>query len=64
MAKVYPDTDTSKAHSVHSVAAEAGISTKDIVRAADWSSESVFQKFYYKLEMYRCDFGIAVLSNV
>ncbi len=43
------------AHSVRSVAtsaaAKAGTTTSaDILKAADWSSESVFQKFYYKLE--------------
>ena len=31
-----------------SVAANAGITTCDILKAADWSSETVFTKFYYK----------------
>ena len=25
-----------------------GVKTNDILKAADWSSESVFQRFYYK----------------
>ena len=29
-------------------AAKVGITTNDILKAADWSSESVFQKFYNK----------------
>ncbi len=48
------NTDIFKAHSVRSTAtsatANAGTTTSDILKAADWSSESVFQKFYYKLE--------------
>ena len=38
-----------KAHSVStSAAAVAGITTNDILKAADWSSKAVFQKFYHK----------------
>ena len=55
-----------KAHSVKgasaSVAASAGITTNQILEAADWSSESVFQRFYYNL----CNsnpIGTAVLST-
>ena len=29
-------------------AANAGITTEDILKAADWSSDTVFKKFYYK----------------
>ena len=40
------------AHSVRGAAATAaanmGVTTNDILKAADWSSESVFQRFYYK----------------
>ena len=43
------DTSIFDAHSVRgassSKAANMGITTNDILRAADWSSESVFQKF-------------------
>ena len=46
------DTAEFSAHSVRgassSVAANLGITTNDILKAADWSSESVFKKFYYK----------------
>ena len=47
------DTDTFKSHSVRSAsataAASAGITTNQIMDAADWRSESVFERFYYKL---------------
>ena len=46
------DTSSFKAHSVRSTsvsaAASAGVSTNQIMEAADWSSESVFQRFYYR----------------
>ena len=46
------DTYTFSAHSVRgassSTAASAGISTADILKAAGWSSESTFQRFYYR----------------
>jgi hypothetical protein len=46
------DTGIFKAHSVRgaatSAAASSGQTTADILKAADWSSESVFTKFYYK----------------
>ena len=46
------DTDTFKSHSVWSAsataAASAGVSTNQIVDAADWRLESVFERFYYK----------------
>ena len=46
------DTDTFKSHSVRSAsasaAATAGITTNQIMDAADWRSESVFERFYYK----------------
>ena len=31
-----------------SAAADSGINTSDILKAADWSTESVFGKFYYR----------------
>ena len=59
------DTNIFKAHSVRgaaaSAAANAGVTTIDIMKAADWSSESVFTKFYYKPVRSRA-FGAAVLS--
>ena len=46
------DTNIFKAHSVRSAAASAatnqGVTTEDILKAADWSTESSFQRFYYK----------------
>ena len=60
------NTKVFKAHSVQatsaSAAAGAGKTTNDILNAADWSSESVFRKFYYKPARNPC-FGEAVLSS-
>jgi len=60
------DTSIFKAHSTRgaatSAAAAPGITTADILKAADWSSESVFTKFYYK-PLSSSVFGEAVLSN-
>ena len=46
------DTCSFKAHSVRSAsasaAASAGVTTNQIMETADWSSESVFQRFYYR----------------
>ena len=54
------------AHSVRgassSAAASAGISTSDILKAAGWSSESTFQRFYYK-PLDNPSFGRAVLNR-
>ena len=52
MAAAGIDTSTFKAHSVRSASTSAasmqGVTTQDILSAADWSTESTFQKFYYK----------------
>ena len=60
------DTSVFTAHSVRgvssSVAANMGITTNDILKAADWSSESVFQRFYYK-PTEDPSYGRAVLST-
>ena len=60
------DTSVFTAHSVRgtssSVAANLGITTNDILKAADWSSESVFERFYYKPTEDPA-FGRAVLSS-
>ena len=60
------NTSIFQAHSVRgassSTAANMGITTNDILKAADWSSESVFQKFYYKATQSP-SFGRAVLSS-
>ena len=45
-------TSIFKAHSVRSASTSAasmqGVTTEDILGAADWSTESTFQRFYYK----------------
>ena len=60
------DVNIFSAHSVRgasaSAAAGAGVTTNDILKAADWSSESVFQKFYYR-PTYDSRYGQAVLSQ-
>ena len=64
------DTGIFKAHSIRgassSKAAVSGITTADILQAADWSSESTFQKFYHHPLQESTDkstFGRAVLSS-
>ena len=58
-----------KAHSVRgascSSAAGAGVTTKDILDAADWSSEDTLQQFYCRnpKEEDQTTFGTAVLSS-
>jgi len=58
-----------KAHSVRgalcSTAAWAGVTTTDILRAADWSSERTFQTFYHCKEdsSSRMAFGVSVLAS-
>lgn len=60
------DTSVFNVHSVRgalsSVAANLGITTNGILKAADWSSKSVIQRFYYKsLEVP--SYGRAALSS-
>ena len=60
------DTSIFGAHSVRgassSAVASAGVSTSDILKAAGWSSESTFQRFYYR-PTDNTSFGRAVLSQ-
>ena len=63
------DISIFKAHSVRgascSSAVGAGVTTKDILDAADWSSEGTFQRFYCR-DIDKDDrtvFGTAVLSS-
>ena len=60
------DTEIFRAHSVRSAstsaAAAPGVTTSDILNAADWSSEAVFQKYYHKLTKNN-KFGTAVLRS-
>ena len=66
LAKAGIDTNTFKAHSVRSAsisaAADAGISISDILEAADWSSASTFEKFYYR-PVKSSKFGLSVVSS-
>jgi hypothetical protein len=66
LGKAGMNTEIFKAHSTRSAsssaAATAGITTGDILKAADWSSEAVFQKFYHKPSASN-QFGLAVLSS-
>ena len=60
--------DTSKfgAHSMcgasTSAAVKAGTTTEDILKAENWSSESVFQRFYHK-EVDNAVYGRAVINQ-
>ena len=60
------DTAIFSAHSIRgafsSAAANVGITTNDILKAANWSSESVFQRFYYK-PSDNASYGRAILST-
>ena len=66
LGKAGVNTDIFKAHSTRSAstsaAAAAGVTTGDILKVADWSSEAVFQKFYHKPSASN-QFGLAVLSS-
>lgn len=57
---------TFKAHSTRgasvSAAAMVGITTNDILQAADWSTDSVFRRFYYK-PVHDVAYGKAILSK-
>ena len=59
------DTTIFSGHSTRgaasSMASMGGVTTGDILKAADWSSESVFQKFYHKSQQ-NPQFGRTVLS--
>ena len=63
------NTDIFKAHSVRgassSTAASAGVTTADILKAADWSSAGTFQKFLRpsKGSDDKSSYGTAVLSS-
>ena len=48
-----------------SVAFDKGVPISDIMKTADWSSDSVFKKYYYKpmISVNPCRFANAVLTN-
>ena len=56
------DISIFKAHSVRRAAATAASMGGITIKAADWSSESVFTKFYYKTTR-DVSFGEAVIST-
>ena len=47
------------------MAAWAGVTTADILKAADWSLEGTFQTFYHRKEgsSSRTNFGLSVLAS-
>ena len=59
------DTSKFKAHSTRAAAATkaamSGVTVEDIMKAADWSNEGVFQKFYYRPQ-HSVEFGSSVLA--
>ena len=60
------DVSTFSGHSVRgastSAAAGAGLTMNEIMQAADWSTESVFRRFYYR-PSHNVSYGRAVLSS-
>ena len=60
------DVSIFTAHSMRNAsapaAANSGVTTSDILKAADWSTESVFRKFYYRTTRDP-SYGRAVLSS-
>ena len=60
------DTSIFGAHSTRgasaSAAAKAGVTTGDILKAANWNSESVFQRFYHK-SIDKAAYGRAVINQ-
>ena len=66
MKEVGIDVDTFKAHStrgaVSSAARDRGVSIQEILRTADWTRETTFNRFYYRLN-YCNSFGKAVLHG-
>ena len=60
------NTEIFSAHSTRgasaSAAARGGVTLEDILKAANWSSESVFQRFYHK-ELDRAAYGRAVINQ-
>ena len=61
------DTSIFKAHwarsAATSAASDAGVTTATILDAADWATETLFQKFYYEPK-HNSAFGHAVLSQL
>ena len=66
LSKASIDTSIFKAHSIRSAstsaATDAGLSVSEIVEAADWSSTSVFEKFYYH-PPESSSFSLSIISS-
>ena len=60
------DISTFTAHSTRgastSATADSGITTSDILKAVDWSTELVFRKFYYR-PAHDTSYGRTMLSS-
>uniref|UniRef100_A0A1X7V6Q9 Tyr recombinase domain-containing protein n=1 Tax=Amphimedon queenslandica TaxID=400682 RepID=A0A1X7V6Q9_AMPQE len=60
------NTEIFRAHSTRGASASAagrgGVTLQDILKAANWSLESVFQKFYHK-ELDQAAYGRAVINQ-
>ena len=60
------DTSNFQAHSVRAAATSkaclSSLTVEDMLKAADWSSEGVFQKFYYR-PTHSLAFGSSVLAK-
>ena len=66
LSKAGIDTSIFKGHCICSTsisaAVDAGLSISEIMEAADWSSASVFEKFYYRPHR-SSSFGLSVISS-
>ena len=60
------DTSIFKAHSIRGASTSrtenVGVTTEDILKAADWNAESTFQRFYYK-PVHDSSFARSILSS-
>ena len=59
------DTDIFKAHSVREASTTAAVNSNvpldDVMKMADWSRVSTFQKFYYK-PIFKANYAHSVLQ--
>ena len=59
------DTDIFKAHSVRGASTTAAVNSNvpldDVMKMADWSRVSTFQKFYYK-PIFKANYAHSVLQ--
>ena len=66
LSKAEIDTSIFKAHSIQSAstsaAADSGVSVTEVMEVADWTSASVFKKFYYRPSL-SSTFGHTVINS-